>query len=74
MNDPYSVLDVSREASEEKIEKAYRRSAKKYPPDSNPGDPEAARKMNEIHASYDDKYERIRLKSGEAPLARRLSA
>ncbi len=53
MNDPYSVLGVSKEASEEEIKKAYRRLAKKYHPDLNPGDPEAARKMNEINAAYD---------------------
>lgn len=53
MNDPYSVLGVSKDASEEEIKKAYRRLAKKYHPDLNPGDPEAARKMNEINAAYD---------------------
>ena len=53
MNDPYSVPGVSKEASEEEIKKAYRRLAKKYHPDLNPGDPEAARKMNEINAAYD---------------------
>ena len=53
MNDPYSVLGVSRDASEEEIKRAYRRLAKKYHPDLNPGDPEAARKMNEINAAYE---------------------
>lgn len=52
MNDPYSILGVSRDASEEEIKSAYRRLAKKYHPDLNPGDPEAARKMNEINAAY----------------------
>lgn len=52
MNDPYSVLGVSRDASEEEIKSAYRRLAKKYHPDLNPGDPEATRKMNEINAAY----------------------
>ena len=52
MNDPYSVLGVSKDASEEEIKSAYRRLAKKYHPDLNPGDPEAARKMNEINAAY----------------------
>ena len=51
MNDPYSVLGVSKDASEEEIKRAYRRLAKKYHPDLNPGDPEAARKMNEINAA-----------------------
>lgn len=53
MNDPYSVLGVSRDASEEEIKKAYRRLAKQYHPDLNPGDAEAARKMNEINAAYE---------------------
>ena len=51
MNDPYSVLGVSKNASEDEIKRAYRQLAKKYHPDLNPGDPEAARKMNEINAA-----------------------
>ena len=53
MNDPYSVLGVSKDASEDEIKRAYRRLAKKYHPDLNPGDPKAARKMNEINAAYE---------------------
>ena len=51
--DPYEVLGVSRNASDEEIQKAYRALAKKYPPDRNPGNAEAAAKMNEINAAYD---------------------
>ena len=51
--DPYKVLGVERGASDEEITKAYRRLAKKYHPDLNPGDEEAARKMAEINAAYD---------------------
>lgn len=53
MNDPYHVLGVSRDASEEEIKKAYRKLAKQYHPDLNPGNEEAARKMNEINAAYE---------------------
>jgi len=53
MEDPYKVLGVSRDASDEEIKKAYRRLAKKYHPDLNPGDAEAARKMQEVNAAYE---------------------
>ncbi len=51
--DPYKVLGVSPTASDEEITKAYRRLAKKYHPDVNQGDDEAARKMSEINAAYE---------------------
>ena len=50
--DPYEVLGVPRGASEEEVTKAYRKLAKKYHPDLNPGDEEAAKKMSEINAAY----------------------
>ncbi len=53
MQDPYQVLGVSPGASDEEIKKAYRRLAMKYHPDRNPGDAEAARKMQEINAAYE---------------------
>ena len=51
--DPYEVLGVPHGASEDEIKAAYRRLAKKYHPDLNPGDQEAARRMNEVNAAYD---------------------
>ena len=53
IDDPYKVLGVSRDASDEEIKRAYRRLAKKYHPDLNPGDAEAARKIQEVNAAYE---------------------
>ncbi len=53
MRDPYQVLGVSPDASDEEIKKAYRALAKKYHPDLNPGDEKAAQKMQEINAAYE---------------------
>jgi molecular chaperone DnaJ len=62
ISDPYEVLGVSPTASEKEITKAYRKLAKKYHPDLNPGDEEAAKKMSEINAAY----EQIRNGNGNA--------
>lgn len=53
MDDPYKVLGVSPDATDEEIKQAYRRLAKKYHPDRNPDDKEAARKMQEVNAAYE---------------------
>jgi len=53
IDDPYKVLGLSPDASDEDVKRAYRRLAKKYHPDLNPGDQEAARKMQEVNAAYE---------------------
>ena len=53
IDDPYKVLGLGPDASDEEIKRAYRRLAKKYHPDLNPGDQEAARKMQEVNAAYE---------------------
>jgi molecular chaperone DnaJ len=51
--DYYEVLEVSRDADEETLKKAYRRLAMKYHPDRNPGDQEADNKFKEAAEAYD---------------------
>ncbi len=53
IEDPYKVLGLGPDASDEDVKRAYRRLAKKYHPDLNPGDQEAARKMQEVNAAYE---------------------
>ena len=56
MNDPYSVLGVSPNASDEEIKKAYRELARKYHPDNyqnNPLADLAEEKMKEINEAYE---------------------
>lgn len=56
MLDPYSVLGVSRDATDEEIKKAYRRLSRKYHPDANINNPnkaQAEEKFKEIQQAYD---------------------
>ena len=50
--DYYEVLGVDKNADSATIKKAYRKLAKKYHPDANPGDEEAASKFKEASEAY----------------------
>ena len=51
--DYYEVLGLSKGASEDEIKKAYRKLAKQYHPDMNPGDKVAEGKFKEVNEAYD---------------------
>ena len=50
--DPYDVLGVSKSATSEEIQKAYRKLSKKYHPDRNPGDKQADTTYKEVQEAY----------------------
>ena len=51
--DLYAVLQVDRKASQDEVKKAYRRLARKYHPDANPGDATAEERFKEVSQAYD---------------------
>ena len=70
--DLYKVLGVGRNASDEEIKKAYRKLARQYHPDTNPGDARAEERFKEISAANDvlsDPEKRKAYDQGTGPFA-----
>ncbi|MEK6541257.1 MAG: J domain-containing protein [Pseudomonadota bacterium] len=66
--DPYSLLGVSRTATEADIKKSYRKLAKELHPDANQDNPKASERFSEITRAYDvlgDKDKRAKFDRGE---------
>ena len=53
MKNYYEVLGVDKKANQDEIKKAFRKLARKYHPDLNPGDKKAEQKFKEINEAYD---------------------
>src|SRR6202045_67618 len=70
--DPYTVLGVDKKATAEEIKKAYRKLARQYHPDRNPGDAAAEARFKEISQAHDvlgDPEKRKQDDSGTGPFA-----
>ena len=68
MRDPYDVLGVDRRADEGAIKSAFRKLAKTYHPDQNPGDTRAKERFAEVNQAYEivgDKEKRAKFDRGE---------
>lgn len=52
--DPYKILGLAPGASQEEAKKAFKKLARKYHPDLNPGDPEAEEKFKQVNQAYEE--------------------
>lgn len=68
MKNYYEILGVQRSATLEEIKKVYKKLAKKYHPDLNPGNKEAEQKFIEIKEAYDTLSDENKRKSYDAKL------
>ena len=70
--DYYKALGVTKKASQDEIKKAYRKLARQYHPDRNPGDERAENRFKEIQEAYDvlgDADKRKQYDRGAGPFA-----
>jgi molecular chaperone DnaJ len=75
VTNPYETLGVAKNASADEIKKAYRKLARQYHPDKNPGDSAAEEKFKEVQNAYDllsddekrQQYDRFGSANGRGP-------
>ena len=75
VKDLYGTLGVSKGASQDEIKKAYRKLARQYHPDANPGDASAEERFKEVQGAYDvlsdpekrKQYDRFGSSNGRGP-------
>ena len=67
-NDPYAELGIARGASQDEVRKAFRKLAKQFHPDKNPGDAKAEERFKQISSAFDilgDEEKRKKFDRGE---------
>ncbi len=75
MTNPYETLGVAKNASQDEIKKAYRKLARQYHPDKNPGDKAAEERFKDVQGAYDvlsdpekrKQYDRFGTANGRGP-------